>query len=1119
MTTMVNVRPATSESKDTDSIGATSKVTSRKRRRLAPGITAKQLPWLDGKLSSFSSTASDKRKNPLDAKPAIPPRAARIEEVSSKFKNSPQGSFLKARSGLRAVGSTPALHRGSVNSPFRRRGSSMEPRVPSPHSNYKLSRSSPHLDGQETSSLKGSPPASSSYSPEDKSSDRIVDMVEDVPPRRGSLAHVSAHLKDLESPSPEMPGKYKHSVHFIPMPPPMVHSDQGSLMGPARRHNLEHAETNLDTAIERLEDLVQEAALVAEDSADQGQLEEMREIIEGATDTLQRTSSIPAKHLMATGSPLRVSSSSESSVSSSDASSESSRSSQDLETRPNLRHQLRHPQQRNEGSFPIHTNPYHAYKRADSWPTAPPHPSESVVLDWPNKNSNRSQSRRTNLSLDSTDSLTSPREVGVRPMSDKVNVPPPLQTPLHDHVHLRADSPRGRPRVRGARLHKRRVRSDAGAPPRRLRVKSPGYDSPLEDEEDLLPRDPKEFHKSEYLSSELRLRDQVHYHTFGIARHHRQQPIARNWKTGKKRITATIACINTALLGIIVGIYAGEVPRIQYILADEKHHVIVGNVVLYFGMAISTFLTWPLPLLHGRKPYILGALALALPLQFPQAIVVSSPRSPLKSGYKVGLLLSRAASGLVLGFANVNFITVLLDLFGASLQSRNPHQELVVHYDVRRHGGGMGLWLGIWSWCSIGSLAIGFQIGAGIIESKTPDWGFYIVVILLMVALLLNISAPETRRSAYRRSVTEVYDRDENFIMRRVARGEIKLHMKTKGPRYWFEEVGAGIKLSIMMMCQAGFAVLAVYLAWIYAQIVLVIVLLGALLSRNYKWHSRFVGLGVMSIAVGALLATPLTKAGFFSRERKAAFRTDSMTFEKQVTWTSHLVRRCIFTLALPLMGLAYTLSSAGRPVHWIIPIVFAGAVGFLSVLAIAECIGLIMETFDTCDLQPGVNTKHRLQSMVIEDKRRRTNYSSFPRVSAGIFASQTLAFMGAAVATEVGGILTRRIGAQASTGVTAGILLFLTILLILVLWRFKDVQVIPNYAFGTRRDTKAWEDFRRLEKEKDGWRPVVIGNPSGKFRRMSILELGGLSRWTEIRKLNFLIKEEVKEKPKRAYV
>jgi hypothetical protein len=107
--------------------------------------------------------------------------------------------------------------------------------------------------------------------------------------------------------------------------------------------------------------------------------------------------------------------------------------------------------------------------------------------------------------------------------------------------------------------------------------------------------------------------------------------------------------------------------------------------------------------------------------------------------------------------------------------------------------------------------------------------------------------------------------------------------------------------------------------------------------------------------------------------------------------------------------------------------------------------------------------------------------------------------------------MMTRHLGAQASTGVTAGILLFLTILLTLVLTRFKSVQVIPNHTFGTRRDTAAWNEFRELEQRGRGgdWKAVVLGNPSGKMRRMSLLELGALSRWTEVRKLNFLVREK----------
>ncbi|KAI4674014.1 uncharacterized protein J4E88_008481 [Alternaria novae-zelandiae] len=772
---------------------------------------------------------------------------------------------------------------------------------------------------------------------------------------------------------------------------------------PARVTFERAAKRKISNAVEDLEDMVQEAAAVAEVADDRGQMEELYTIIEGARDAVHDATAEP-EYLMTTALPLKVSESSSS---------------------PSRTHNI----------LPVVVDQTVLDDIAPDVRLHADLPRASVSYDWAYSNQNaRKESSSSTSSCSSSDRKSE-----------------------RDHLH--ADL--------------------------------------------LLPK-----------LVQPAPREHVDFVLRPVGRD--EQPIARNWSTGKKRLTASIACINTALLGIIVGIYAGEVPRIQYSLADERHIVIIGNAVLYAGLAISTFFAWTLPLLHGRKPYILASLAIALPLQFPQAIVVSGYHNK-EARYRVGLLLSRGVSGLVLGFANVNYITVLLDLFGASLQSKNPHQEFVVANDVRRHGGGMGMWLGIWSWCWIASIAVGFQIGAAIIDRLSPQWGFYIIVVILAFALVLNITTSETRRAPFRKSVTEVYDRDENYITRRVSRGEVKLHIETEGPKYWFEEVWAGIKLMTMMLCQPGFLVLALYLGWIYAQVVLVIVLLGALLSRDYRWKPTKVGAGVISIAIGAFLAIPLTKAGIFSRERKSAFRTDSMTFQKQVTWSSHLVRRAIFTLTLPLMGMAYTVSSARCPQPWLVPIIFAGAVGFLSILAIAECHGLMMETFDTCDLQPGVNTRHRLQSMAVQDRRRRTNYTSFPRVTAGIFASQIIAFVLAAVATMVGGNMTRSLGAQKSTGATAGILFGITVLLILVLCRFKSVQVIPNHTFGTRRDTAAWQEFKDLEKVGRGsdWKAVVIGNPSGKMRRMSVLELGALSRWTEIRKLNFLIKGEMLGQPK----
>ena len=334
------------------------------------------------------------------------------------------------------------------------------------------------------------------------------------------------------------------------------------------------------------------------------------------------------------------------------------------------------------------------------------------------------------------------------------------------------------------------------------------------------------YDQNEYLSSNAL--DGKHHVMLGqdqkwSIHHHKRQPIARNWSTPRKRATALVVCLNTALIGFIIGVYAGEVPAIQYNLNDLDHHVILGNVVLYAVMAVTTFIFWPLPLLHGRKPYNLLALGITLPLQLPQAIMVGSRRVGDNSKYMTGLLVPRALSGLALGFCQINLKPTLLDLFGASLQSAHPHGEIVVVDDVRRHGGGMGLWIGFWSFCFIGSLALGFMIGADIVSGLNLSWGFYITIVLIAVTLFLNVITPETRRSPHRRTMAEI-ELPNMKISRRVARGEVRMHLYGDGPKWWWEEVSAGIHLSMKMLDQPGFGLMALYLGWIYGEIVLIIV-------------------------------------------------------------------------------------------------------------------------------------------------------------------------------------------------------------------------------------------------------------------------------------------------------
>jgi hypothetical protein len=285
------------------------------------------------------------------------------------------------------------------------------------------------------------------------------------------------------------------------------------------------------------------------------------------------------------------------------------------------------------------------------------------------------------------------------------------------------------------------------------------------------------------------------------------------------------------------------------------------------------------------------------------------------------------------------------------------------------------------------------------------------------------------------------------------------------------------------------------------------------LCSNSYKFQSPQVGAAVAAVPLGAFVAIPFQKASLFSRDRNHAPVSDDDTYKKKVKWSSHLVRRAIFILTLPFAGLAYTLSSSGPPIPFILPILFAGLIGFLSNLAMAECHGIIMETYDTSDLQPGMTGRTR-GSAGDKSASKRTNYSSFPRVSSAFGITQGLGYLVAAAASGVGGALTRNLGQQAATGVMAFILLVLSLMLLGVLIRFKDVRIIPD---SKKEEMDRYHNARRTSAsrpaegivEEEPWRPIIIGNPHHSTRRMCILELGSMSRFSEIRMKNRLVDEQ----------
>jgi hypothetical protein len=110
--------------------------------------------------------------------------------------------------------------------------------------------------------------------------------------------------------------------------------------------------------------------------------------------------------------------------------------------------------------------------------------------------------------------------------------------------------------------------------------------------------------------------------------------------------------------------------------------------------------------------------------------------------------------------------------------------------------------------------------------------------------------------------------------------------------------------------------------------------------------------------------------------------------------------------------------------------------------------------------------------------------------VSAGFAVTQSLEFIFVAAATGVCGRLERKVGAMMAMGVVADGLLFLTLLLTVVLARGKVVKMLPDRKTQTNPAEKI-----------DG--SLLLGTPGGTIKKITVLEAGRQTRWSEIRRKN----------------
>lgn len=480
-------------------------------KKFVPRATGRKLPWLDGKGARVVPAAT------LESGTDTPSPSTRP--------SSRKASALKSSKSSGAP--TPTVRKASLAVPTKLRAPSAANSSPSPATRHRLSQIRRASVAHKYPSPLITPAShrpSVSHAPQKRLSivshhdeEPEEDDFGDVRPRIDSLAPVPGHLEwsdtsdsmfkrdVVSSTSPEVVSR----VQFSPSQP-----------APTRTAFERVGDRGLSNAIEDLEEMVQEAVEMADETEDRGQVTDIYEIIEDAKASIQEALADPMKHPMAPVSPLATSGSS------------GERGIIRLEIS-----RMENDQQR------------------------------PASVDWAYQRHGK-RSETSSSSLSSSDRGRSRFST----QSDLLLPPQPVQIAPRDHVDfvlrpIARDQSRGRPRRRhrgdhSARDHRHRHRHNSGSGSwsrsgRRQHLPSDlsQYDTSFDEEEP----------PAHAYGTELTVRKQAHHHTFNLHRHHRRQPIARNWTTVKKRLTAVIACVNTALLGIIVGIYVSPSSQQRFI--------------------------------------------------------------------------------------------------------------------------------------------------------------------------------------------------------------------------------------------------------------------------------------------------------------------------------------------------------------------------------------------------------------------------------------------------------------------------------------------------------------------------------------------------------------------------
>lgn len=559
------------------------------RRASMLSVPRRRLPWLDGK--NLSGRGDSKRNTHVPGAFII---SDDDDTSSTRSSNAPPSASQPGRhsaiptAALDVPKNTSSAYSPSIYSTGAGSGVSVGPTIQSPRSyrSYEALLSSP--DRSETAS-----------------NEARSDLQHPQRKRRRS-----SHMGDstVSTPTLESPLTAK-GVTSVPLSPKQVgHPEQDSDRNPSTTE----AETELKRAITGMEGLMQKALELANGGAYHKTSDSVSDVLEGASKSLTETPSLSSRM-----DPLLVSDSLDASSDHSPTDSGTSispRSSPSFHTAltsttnlPEIASAVSPTRGTKSVSFQsdsssssssIALTPKQFYERKSA---------DSIVTDWAYVNAKTPTHPTGQPASSSSSSISTPTDLERQKSShwrawhDNTNPPvyhdnrrfrrrgkAPTKSEVHDHIKhygvpptpVRSSSLRHRDvdgpahnrygnsdhtrQIRDRRKEHRSERNERYGAVRRRKPHNPWDDINNTPSKGLGMGTPARTHVSYSGSKGMEL-----------FKRQRRQPIARNWGTTKKRITATIACINTALVGFLIGVY---VSICQLLVS----HVLIWNRLVRF---------------------------------------------------------------------------------------------------------------------------------------------------------------------------------------------------------------------------------------------------------------------------------------------------------------------------------------------------------------------------------------------------------------------------------------------------------------------------------------------------------------------------------------------------------